>query len=597
MSTAADGSARDRRWLGLVAICGATFMLLVDLTIVQVALPTIQRQFRASFTDLQWVISAYALPLSALILTCGSLSDRVGRKRIFIAGVGVFTFASALCGLATGAMFLNLARALQGVGGAAMFATSLALIGQEFHGQERAKAISAWGATVGGAVAIGPLIGGAITSGIGWRWIFFVNIPIGAATVFMAVPLLVNVRDPEARSADVLGLVSFSGALFLLNFALLRGAADGWGSSLIVGCSAGSPLLLAAFIVAELRQRRPMFDLSLFRNAGFCGVSLGTFAIGMGMFGLLPYLTLYIQNDLGYSPFAGGLRLLPATVLTFLVPLATRRLTERLPAGAVLGAGLTICAGGLLAMDVLTGASGWTALLPGLVLTGTGVGVANPSIAKIALGVVQPARAGMASGISNTMRVAGLATGIAALGAAFQAGVSSDLGRILPGASAKLAAVVAAGGRSAALASARGGPLARHAVGVAAGRAFASSMDEIVVIGAAVVGLGALGAFLLVRERHFVPVQGRPATTGKPAAPATVPAANSSARAGYPGLAEPEPSARGLLLPQTADWHRWPARRGSARAASQPSSISCFAGRGTGMTATRRTAGCPPPPR
>jgi EmrB/QacA subfamily drug resistance transporter len=494
---------RPHRWLGLAAICGATFMLLVDVTIVQVALPTIQRDFHASFTDLQWVISAYALTLSALILTSGSLSDRFGRKRIFLGGVALFTAASALCGLATGPLFLNLARALQGIGGAAMFATSLALIGQEFHGVERAKAIGVWGATVGGAVAVGPLVGGAITSGIGWRWIFFVNVPIGLATVAAAARLLVNVGDPESKSVDVAGLLTFSGSLFLLNFGLLRGSAEGWGSPLILGCLVGFAVLLGAFVGVELAQRRPMFDLSLFRNAGFCGVSIGTFAIGMGMFALFPYLTLYIQNDLGFSPFAGGVRLLPATLLTFLVPLVTRRTTERVPAGIVLGTGLVICAGGLAAMVAVTASSQWTVLLPGLVLTGIGIGIANPSIAKIGLGVVHPSRAGMASGISNTMRISGLATGIAALGAAFQAKVSSEMGRLLPGSPPQLAAAVAAGGRSAAVAAAHGSPAQQHQVLAAATQSFASGMDEIVVIGAVIVAVGTAAAFGLVRARHF----------------------------------------------------------------------------------------------
>ncbi len=280
-------------------------MLLVDLTIVQVALPRIQIDLHASFTNLQWVIDAYALTMSALILTSGALADRVGRKRVFLSGVTVFTLASLACGLSSSATMLIAARAVQGFGGAAMFATSLALIAQEFQGRERGVAIAAWGATVGGAVAVGPLVGGILTDGLGWQWIFFVNLPIGIATIAMSSTRLVNVRDPDAERLDWAGLVTFSGALFLLIFALLRGSDEGWGSTLIVSMLAGAAILLGAFLAVEMRQRRPMLDLTLFSNRAFCGVSLATFLIGAGMFAMFPYLTLYLQDALGYSPLAG----------------------------------------------------------------------------------------------------------------------------------------------------------------------------------------------------------------------------------------------------------------------------------------------------
>src|SRR5579863_43409 len=293
--------AARNRWT-LIAICAGTFMLLVDVTIVQVALPTIQRHLGASFTDLQWVIDAYALSLAALILTWGSISDRFGRKRVFIAGLTVFTASSLLCGVAQSITMLIWSRALQGVGGAAMFATGLALIAQDFQGPARGKAIAAWGATVGGAVAIGPLVGGLLTSGVGWRWIFIVNVPIGAAAIWLSLSKMRNQKDPGATRLDVFGLVSFSAAMFLLELGLIRGNSLGWSSSSIVAMFCGSAAAFIAFIVFELRQSRPMFDLSLFRKPGFSGVSLGTFAIGGGMFALMPYITLYLQNDLGYSP-------------------------------------------------------------------------------------------------------------------------------------------------------------------------------------------------------------------------------------------------------------------------------------------------------
>ena len=360
----------ERRWWTLIAVCGATFMLLVDITIVQVALPTIQRQLGGNFTEMQWVIDAYALTLAALILTCGSVADRLGRKTVFVVGLGVFILASVACGAADGPALLIAARALQGIGGAAMFATGLALIGQEFEGRERGKAIAAWGATVGVAVAVGPLAGGALTDTLGWRWIFWVNAPIGIVTIAVAVSRMVNIGDADAKRLDWAGLITFSGSLFALMLGLLRGNDLGWGSTDVVSLLLAAVLLMLAFVVVERHQSRPMFDLSLFRKPAFIGVSAATFAIGGGAFAMLPFLTFYLQNDLGYSPLNGGLCLLPATLLCGLVPLATRRMTDKLPPGVVLSAGLATTAAGLALMCGLTVNSSWTALLPGMLLMG-----------------------------------------------------------------------------------------------------------------------------------------------------------------------------------------------------------------------------------
>src|ERR1039458_7044485 len=243
------------RWT-LIAVCAGTFMLLVDVTIVQVALPTIQRHLGASFTDLQWVIDAYALSLAALILTWGSISDRFGRKRVFLAGLAVFTVSSLLCGLAQSITMLIWSRALQGVGGAAMFATGLALIAQDFQGRARGKAIAAWGATVGGAVAIGPLVGGVLTSGVGWRWIFIVNVPIGVVAIWFSSTKMRNQKDPGATRLDGLGLVSFSAAMFLLELGLIRGNSLGWSSGPIAAMFCGSAAAFLAFVLIDLESTR-----------------------------------------------------------------------------------------------------------------------------------------------------------------------------------------------------------------------------------------------------------------------------------------------------------------------------------------------------
>ncbi|MDT4933287.1 MAG: hypothetical protein QOK11_1179 [Pseudonocardiales bacterium] len=488
-------SAARSRWT-LIAVCAATFMLLVDVTIVQVALPTIQHHLHASFTDLQWVIDAYALSLATVILTWGSIADLLGRKRVFIAGLAVFTVSSLLCGLAQSSTMLIWARALQGVGGAAIFATGLALIAQDFQGAARGKAIAAWGATVGGAAAVGPIVGGALTSGIGWRWIFFVNVPVGVAAIWISLTKMRNQTDPGATRLDGLGLVTFAAAMFLLEFGLIRGNDLGWTSGAIVAMFAGSAAAFVAFVLVELFQTRPMFDLSLFRKPSFGGVSVATFAIGGGMFALLPFLTLYFQNDLGYSPLQGGLRLLPLTVLAFLVPFVFRGPAQTLPPGLALGAGFAITAGGIAAMLAVGSDSSWTVLIPGLVLCGIGLGIANPAIARVGLGVVPPHRSGMASGISNTFRIAGLATGVAALGAIFQQRVTTSLSSSVGPHAAALGNVVSSAGVTEA---AHGQARTAEAAHVA----FVSGLHTIFVICAIAVAAGAIISVVLVRSKDF----------------------------------------------------------------------------------------------
>ena len=503
----------ERKWWSLLAVCLATFMLLLDITVVNVALPDIQKELHTDLTGLQWVVDAYTLLLSAFTLTMGTLADRFGRRRLFVLGVGVFTFASLLCGLATSATFLHFARGLQGVGGAAMFATSLALIAQEFQGPERGTAIAAWGATIGGAVAVGPLVGGALTDAFGWEWIFFVNVPIGIGTVILAQTQAGESRDPNAKGLDWAGLITFSLGLFALIFALLRGNAEGWGSTLIVGSLLAAVVLLVAFVLFEWRQDHAMFDLSLFRKPSFTGVSYGTFAIGAGMFAMFLYITIYMQSVIGMTPLQAGLRFLPLTLFAFLVPLATRNLVARLPARVPLTIGLALVGIGLLLMRGVKPDSEWTALLAGFIVSGFGIGLSNPSIASTALGVVPAARSGMASGINNTMRIAGVSTGIAALGAIFQSKISDELGRLLPQAPGGFADAVAASGTQAAN---QAPPQLHDRAFDAAGIAFTDAFNDILLIGALILFSGALAVFALVRQSDFAP-RGQPEQAEAPA--------------------------------------------------------------------------------
>ena len=480
-----------RKWT-LVAVCLTTFMLLLDITVVVVALPNMQERFDASLTGLQWVVDAYALTLAALILTAGALADRYGRRLVFVTGVVLFTASSLLCGLAWSITALDVARALQGIGGAALFATALALIGHEYRGPERFGALAVWGATVGAAVACGPLVGGVLTDALGWRWIFFVNVPVGAFALAVALTRISESRDAGARHTDVQGLVTFSAALFLIVFGIVRGNAEGWTSATILLALVCGVLLLALFVVLELRQARPMFDMTLFRQRAFVAVSVATFCIAAGMFAMFPYLSIYLQDVLGYSPLATGLRFLPLTAFVFFVPLATRRIAARVPLRVMIGVGLALVASGLLLMYGLEADSGWTALLAGFIVGGIGIGVANPALAAGALRVVDPARTGMASGINNTFRLAGVAVGVAALGALLQNRVESEF---------SLAAGSGADGLGAAVSSSGLRAVAgRPDLVEPAKTAFVTGLDDLLLTGAVLVAIGAVTAFALLRS-------------------------------------------------------------------------------------------------
>jgi EmrB/QacA subfamily drug resistance transporter len=492
----------ERKWWTLILVSIATFMLLLDITVVNVALPDIQRDLDASLSSLQWVVDAYSLMLAAVLLTAGSLGDRLGRRRVFSIGLGVFTFASFLCAIAPDPTLLNLARGLQGVGGAAMFATSLALIGQEFQGRDRATAIGVWGATIGGAVAVGPLVGGVLTEHLGWEWIFFVNIPIGLLAIALTELRLVNVTAQDPQRLDLPGLFSFSGGLFLLIFGLIRGNAEGWGSGPILASFLGAAALLAAFIAIEARSSHPMLDLSLFRKPSFNGVSAVAFGLSAGMFAMFLYITIYVQGVLGYSPLEAGLIFLPLTLVSFFVAPIAGNLTGRLPIRVLLGVGLATVGVGLLLMHGVDPGSEWTTLLAGFIVAGIGIGITNPAIATGAIGVVPAARAGMGSGINNTFRQVGIATGVAALGAIFQSRVESKLAEVLPGAKPGLGEIVASGGTEAAVRATS--PGMRAQVADASTVAFTSALNEILIIGAVVAIVGAALGFALVRARDFV---------------------------------------------------------------------------------------------
>jgi EmrB/QacA subfamily drug resistance transporter len=520
----------DRKWWTLIAVCVGTFMLLLDVTIVNVALPSIQSSLKASFSDLQWVVDAYAMMLAALLLTTGSLADLFGRRRVFVIGLVIFSVSSLLSGVAASPVWLNLARGAQGVGGAAMFSTSLALLGSAFQGRERGTAFGVWGAVTGMAVAVGPVVGGALTTGLSWRWIFLVNVPIGVAAVAISLLKVEESRQPGARRPDVIGVLTFSGALGALVYALIKGNATGWGSGVIVGCLIGSAVLLLAFIIAELIQgENAMFDLGLFRKPTFTGGSIAAFSLSAGLFALFLYLTLYLQDILGYSALDTGLRFLVLSGGIMLTAALSGRLTAFVPIRLLIAPGLVLVGVGLLLMRGLSESSGWTHLIPGFILAGAGAGMINPPLASTAIGVVTPDRAGMASGINSTFRQVGVATGIAGLGSLFSHTVRTHIVAMLTGGAAHLssraAGVVAAavsqgGGAVAGLSSVPAAvrPAAYHAVR----SSFVTGLNEVFLVGAILSLVGAVLTLILIRSQDFESSSARPGG-GAAAPPAPAP--------------------------------------------------------------------------
>ena len=493
----------DRKWRVLAVVCVAVFMLLLDITVVNVALPQIERELHTSFTELQWVVDAYALTLAASMLTAGSLGDLLGRKRVFLVSIALFTGASALCGAAQSPLWLILARGAQGIGGAGMFAVSLAIISQEFHGRERGTAFGIWGATVGIAVAIGPLVGGALTTYVGWRWIFFVNIPIGIAVVAGGLYELHESRNEEHAGFDLPGLVTWTAGLFALVLGLFRGADWGWSSGRIIGLFTAAAILLAAFVAIELRSRAPMLDVRLFRVPTFTGAQITAFAMSSGMFAQFLFLPLYLESVLGYSAVKTGAIFLPLSLVSFVVAPIAGRLSTRIPVKFLLGGGLAVIGVALLLMHGITLDSTWTTLLAGFIVGGIGIGLVNAPLASTSVSVVEPQRAGMASGINNTFRQVGIATGIAALGAIFQSQIASQLAAAnLP---RYFAPAIASGGLPFDPRNARGPtPIVMHRIITGSHSAFISGLNTILLVAAFVLFAGAILAFLLVRQRDFV---------------------------------------------------------------------------------------------
>jgi EmrB/QacA subfamily drug resistance transporter len=417
-------SPLTQRWT-LTVVCVATAMLMLDIAVVNTALSKIAGDLHTGLSGLQWIVDAYTLALASVVLTAGSLADRFGRRRLFTIGLTIFTVASLLCGLANDIAVLNAFRAVQGVGAAIMFAVSLALLANAFpEAKDRAGALAAYGATIGASFAVGPLVGGALTSGIGWRWIFFVNIPLGLLCLAITRAYVVESKDQLARRVDVGGLLTLTGGLFLLILALLRGNEEGWGSTEIVALFGGAGVLLLAFLAIESTVREPMLPLRLFRNGSFTGAQIGAFAISASWFAVFFYITLYMQQILGLSAIEAGLVYLPSTILMFFVAGATSAVQEKVSNKMMVVAGLALVGIGMALLTLAQVDSSWTIALPGSIVAMIGTGLFNPSITAFALGSVPEHQSGLAAGVNDTFRQAGIAVGVAALGALIPAGAA-----------------------------------------------------------------------------------------------------------------------------------------------------------------------------
>ncbi|MFG2878155.1 MFS transporter [Streptomyces sp. NPDC048337] len=496
-----------RKWLPLTAVCLGAFMLLIDVTIVTVALPDMAADMRSGFAGLQWVMDVYALALAALLLGAGSLADRIGRRRVYLGGLGLFAAASLACGLATGPAALIAFRAVQGVGGAAMFATTMALLSGAYQGRDRGVAFGVWGAVNGAAAAAGPIIGGLLTEHFGWRWIFFINLPVCALAVYVTLKAVAESRDPHATRLDLPGMATFTAGAGALTYAVIRGGENGWSSATTLGLLGFAAAAFAGFVLVELRGPHPMLDLSLFRSRTFVAVMAAGLLLSGAAFSYLMYVSLWLQSAEGMGPVGAGLVLLPLSAAGFVVAAAAGRLLHGVSPRLTIGGGLLLIGvGALLQAWMLHAGDGWAVLVPGLLVTGVGVGAATPALAATAMAAVTPARAGMAGGALNTARQLGTALGIAVLGAVFHAGLRSGLG----GGGRGLSEALAAGGAGRLLDGAPAGA-ARDTLTGLVEAAFASGLRDTFLVSAAMGLAGALAVFLLIRGTSGTAAVPRPA--------------------------------------------------------------------------------------
>lgn len=408
----------NRKWWTLAAVAVGLFMIMLDNTVVNVALPSIERDLRISIAELEWIVTAYALTFAALLVTGGKLADLYGRRRIFVAGLAVFTLSSLACGLAPSAGFLIGARAVQGIGAALMSPATLSIITATFPPRERGQAIGIWAGVSALALALGPLCGGLIVDNIDWSWIFFVNVPVGAAGIVASRLFIPESRDTSLeQSVDLPGLLTSGLGLLAVSYALIEGNRHGWTSAEIVGLFVAAAVLLVAFVAIERRRRLPMLDLSLFRIGAFAGANVVAMLVSLGMFGVFFFVSLYVQNILGYSPTKAGAIFLPMTLLIIVVAPIAGRTSDRIGSRWLMGGGMTIVGVSLLLYQRVGVHSDFWTLLPAMLLGGVGMAMTMSPMTSAAMGAVPVDKAGVGSGVLNSFRQVGGSLGIALMGA------------------------------------------------------------------------------------------------------------------------------------------------------------------------------------
>jgi EmrB/QacA subfamily drug resistance transporter len=435
-TAAREASLLERYRPLLVLICASapSFMLQLDTNIVAVSLPSIAASLKASFAGIEWVVTAYTLSFASLLLPAGALADRFGRKRLLMIGLGLFTASSFVCSAAPNLAALITARAVQGAGAAMQLSAALATMSSFFKGDERARAFAFWGSVVGAGMAMGPIIGGLITQTFGWEWAFCVNVPVGVLTLALVAVVVTDSKDPDAVCLDLPGVSTFSAFLFLITLALISGNHDGWTSPHILAEGLSALLFLALFIIVEKRAAHPMVDFAFFRRPTFLGANVAQFTFAAGLLTMLTFMPIYFQHALGLSPRQSGLAMLSMALPLFFVPrIVTAHLAHRLTGRMLLTIGLALVSLGLAFIALVTGGD-YRWMLLGMLITGLGAGLLNGETTKVGMTVIPPERAGMASGISGTMRFAGFVIGFATLGVALFSRIASDITAALPAA-------------------------------------------------------------------------------------------------------------------------------------------------------------------
>jgi EmrB/QacA subfamily drug resistance transporter len=415
----------NRKWWTLGAVSVGLFMIMLDNTVVNVALPSIRKDLGISISELEWVVNAYALTFGVLLLTGGKLADLLGRRAIFIAGLVIFTGSSLWCGLAGGAASLIAARTVQGVGAALMNPATLSIITATFPPRQRGTAIGIWAGVSALALAFGPIVGGVLTQDIHWSWIFFVNIPVGIAGVVGALVFIDESKDSSREQRlDLPGLLTSAIGLFALTFGLIETNDHAWTSARVLSLFAIAVVFLVAFVMLELHQRLPMLDMKLFKNATFSGANSVMFLVGLAMFGIFFYNSLFLQNVLHYGAIKTGATFLPMTVLIIFVAPVAGRLADRIGPRWLMGAGMTLLTGSLLLFATLDAQSSWWAILPGLLVGGVGMAITMAPTTAAAMSSVPVDQAGVGSAVINSMRQVGGSLGIALMGALVATAVS-----------------------------------------------------------------------------------------------------------------------------------------------------------------------------